>query len=224
VKHPKQPIPEPRAGERILRTAAQLFYRQGIRAVGVDELVSRADATKPSLYRSFKSKDELVTAYLRDFAEAFWQRFDAAVDAHDGDARAQLRELFRRSTRRAAHPHYRGCGLTNAAVEYPQAQHPAHQVARQAKREVRRRLRRMASAMGALDPNLLGDGLTMLLEGAYVSRQVFGSDGPSRSLDRLANKLIDQWPLRARGGATGSARQSSNALPRVHRKPARRRD
>jgi AcrR family transcriptional regulator len=218
----KQLADEPRAGERIRAIAAELFYRQGIRAVGVDELVSRAHATKPSLYRSFDSKDDLVTAYLRDFAQAFWQRFDAAMQAYPGDPRAQLRELFRRTTRRAAHARYRGCGLSNAAVEYPQAQHPAHQVARQTKLEVRRRLRRMAAQLGASDPNLLGDGLTMLLEGAYVSRQVFGSDGPARSLDRLADKLIDHWPRRAASGASQSTRHSTSALPRARRKPARR--
>jgi AcrR family transcriptional regulator len=175
-------------------------------------LVSRAHATKPSLYRNFDSKDDLITAYLRDFAEAFWQRFDAAIQAHPGAPRAQLRELFRRTTRRAAQARNRGCGLSNAAVEYPQPQHPAHQLVRQTKLEVRRRLRQIAAELGASEAALLGDGLTMLLEGAYVSRQVFGSDGPARSLDRLADKLIDQWPRRARSGAG------------LRPKPARRQD
>jgi AcrR family transcriptional regulator len=203
---------EPRASERIRATAADLFYRQGIRAVGVDELVARAHATKPSLYRSFVSKDELVTAYLRDFAESFWQRFDAAVNAHTGNPRAQLRELFSRSAKRARHPHYRGCGLTNAAIEYPDAAHPARQVVQRTKREVRRRLRLLTVALGVSEPRLLADGLTMLLEGAYVSRQVFGTDGPARSLDRLANRMIDRWPRRVRG--KGAARPGTTARQR----------
>jgi AcrR family transcriptional regulator len=203
----KQPTGEPTAGDRIRATAAELFYRHGIRAVGVDELVSRANATKPSLYRSFESKDELVTAYLRDFATVFWKRFDAAVDAHAGDPREQLRELFRRSTERTRHPSYRGCGLTNAAVEYPEESHPAHQVAQHTKVEVRRRLGAMAEALGASDPQLLADGLTMLLEGAYLSRQLFGRDGPAQSLDQLANRLIDGWPRRRTSGSSSKARK-----------------
>jgi AcrR family transcriptional regulator len=191
-----RPSTQARASERIRSTAAQLFYRQGIRAVGVDELVKRAKATKPTLYRSFESKDELVTSYLRDYAAGFWHRFDAAVDAHVGDPRAQLRELFSRSAKRTVKPHYRGCALTNAAVEYPRESHPAHQVAQQTKREVRRRLQAMTSALGVSEPKLLADGLTMLLEGAYVSRQIFGNDGPGGSLGRLANRLIDHWPRR----------------------------
>jgi AcrR family transcriptional regulator len=196
-----------RASERIRAVAAELFYRQGIRAVGVDELVSRAKATKPSLYRAFVSKDELVTAYLRDFALGFWQRFDAAVNAHDGDPRAQLRELFVRSTRRIGHEHYRGCGLANAAVEYPAESHPAHQVVRETKREVRRRLRVMTRALGVNEPNLLADGLTMLLEGAYISRQILGTGGPSRSLDRLAEQMIDRWPRGSQRKRSAPARR-----------------
>jgi AcrR family transcriptional regulator len=196
------------ARDRIRATAAKLFYRQGIRAVGVDELVRRASATKPSLYRSFESKDELAAAYLRDFAAAFWHRFDAAVEAHRGSPRAQLRELFRRSTERMRHPRYRGCGLTNAAVEYPQAGHPARQVAQDTKREVRRRLTSMVTAMGAAEPKLLADGLTMLLEGAYVSRQLFGSNGPAQSLARLADRMIDRWPRRHRSAAGAAAAKS----------------
>jgi AcrR family transcriptional regulator len=206
----KRSSPEARAGDRIRATAADLFYRQGIRAVGVDELVSRANATKPSLYRSFVSKDELITAYLRDFAVAFWQRFDAAVDAHAGDPRAQLRELFVRSAKRSGQPHYRGCGLTNAAIEFPDAAHPAHQVVQQTKREVRRRLRRITRELGVSKPNLLADGLTMLFEGGYVSRQIFGTDGPGRSLDRVANQMIDRWPRRTplrRGSARGARKR-----------------
>ena len=57
----------PRAADRIRQTARDLFYREGIRAVGVDEIVTRAGVTKPSLYRSFPSKDELAAAYLRDY-------------------------------------------------------------------------------------------------------------------------------------------------------------
>jgi AcrR family transcriptional regulator len=216
----RQPSAQKLASERIRATAAQLFYRQGIRAVGVDELVRRANATKPTLYRSFESKEELVTSYLRDFATGFWHRFDAAVDAHVGDPRAQLRELFSRSAKRTGQPHYRGCALTNAAVEYPQQSHPAHQVAQQTKREVRRRLQAMTSALGVSEAKLLADGLTMLLEGAYVSRQIFGNDGPGSSLDRLANRLIDGWPRRGlKGRPVRRNSQPPSDRARVSRSP-----
>jgi AcrR family transcriptional regulator len=178
------------AGDRIRDTATQLFYRQGIRAVGVDAIVRHARATKPSLYRSFRSKDDLAAAYLRDWDHAFWQRFDSAAAAHPDDPRAQLRLFLRRLTQRMRSPGYRGCALSNAAIEYPEAGHPARRVAVAHKRKLRRRLRQMSVAMGARQPRLLADGLALLLEGAYASCQLFRRDGPARAIARLADQLI----------------------------------
>jgi len=180
-----------RAVDRIRQTARELFYREGIRAVGVEEIVSRAGATKPSLYRSFSSKDELAAAYLRDYDAEFWTRFDAAVEAHPGDPRAQVLAFLKRLASRALVANYRGCGLTNAAVEYPEAGHPARLVAEENKRELRRRLREMAAAMGAPSPATLGDGLLLLIEGAYVSGQLFGEGGPAGALPEVAARLIE---------------------------------
>lgn len=179
-----------RAVDRIRQTARELFYREGIRAVGVDEIVTRAGATKPSLYRSFSSKDALATAYLSDYDAEFWKRFEAAVEAHPGDPRAQLMAFLTRLSGRALTPSYRGCGLTNAAVEYPEAGHPARLVAESNKRELRRRLIEMAAEMGAASPAALGDGLLLLIEGAYVSGQLFGEGGPAGALPEIADRVI----------------------------------
>jgi AcrR family transcriptional regulator len=191
-------MPGVKAGERIRETAKQLFYREGIRAVGVDEIVRRAQATKPSLYRSFPSKDELAAAYLRDWDSAFWERFDAAVAAHVDDPRAQLRLILFQLTQRMRRPGYRGCALTNAAIEYPEAGHPARRVAVAHKRKLRRRLRQMAAAMGARQPRLLADGLALLLEGAFASSQLFRGEGPARATARIAEQLIDASVRRPR--------------------------
>ena len=190
AKTEEQSAARPRATDRIRQTARELFYRQGIRAVGVDEIVSRAGVTKPSLYRGFSSKDELAAAYLRDFEGQFWQRFDAAVAAHPGDPRAQIRAYLEGLGKRASRAGYRGCGLTNACIEYPEPGHPARLVAEANKRALRRRLADMAAAMGAAEPQVLGDGLLLLMEGAFASGQLFGEEGPARSVAALADKLI----------------------------------
>src|SRR3569833_4618698 len=74
-----------KAADKIKATAQELFYREGIRAVGVDEIVTRAGVTKPSLYRAYSSKDELAADYLRDYDWRFWDRFEQAAHAHPGD-------------------------------------------------------------------------------------------------------------------------------------------
>ncbi|HEX6958020.1 MAG TPA: helix-turn-helix domain-containing protein [Ferrovibrio sp.] len=186
----------PRAADKIRRTARELFYREGIRAVGVDEIVTKAGVTKPSLYRSFPSKDALAAAYLRDYETEFWRRFDAALtETGSGpgapDLRQRLLAYLSQLGERAATSGYRGCGLTNAAVEYPAAGHPARQVAVEHKRALRRRLTEMAAQLGADDPALLGDGLLLLIEGAFVSGQLFGAGGPARSVAAAADRLIE---------------------------------
>jgi AcrR family transcriptional regulator len=186
----ESPPARPRAVDRIRQTARDLFYHQGIRAVGVDEIVTRAGVTKPSLYRGFSSKDELAAAYLRDFDAAFWKRFDAAAAAHPDDPRAQIRAYLEGLAKRATKAGYRGCGLTNACVEYPEPGHPARLVAEANKRALRQRLTEMAAQMGAAEPEVLGDGLLLLMEGAFVSSQLFGEGGPARSVAELADKLI----------------------------------
>src|SRR5438876_6868971 len=114
--------------ERILSVAADLFYRHGIRAVGVDAIAEAAGTNKMTLYRHFASKDELVAEYLRErarLANAAWDRLTAA---YPGDALAQLRAWLAKMAERLAHADERGCALVNAAVELPEKSHPARRV------------------------------------------------------------------------------------------------
>ncbi len=185
---------QPTAAKRILDVARDLFYRQGIRAIGVDEIVRTAGVAKPSLYRAFSSKDELAASYLRQYDREFWERFDDAVATHPGDPRAQILAFLTRVGQRTQTPAYRGCGMTNAAVEYPEPDHPARRVSEDNKRELRRRLREMARGMGAADADTLGDGLLLLIEGAYISGQLFGAGGPAQAVARNAELLIDASP------------------------------
>ncbi|HKT27336.1 MAG TPA: TetR/AcrR family transcriptional regulator [Dyella sp.] len=180
-----------RAADRIRDTAFDLFYREGIRAVGVEEIVNQAGVTKPSLYRAFESKDELIAAYLRDYDQRFCERFEAPSAEHPDDPKAHLLAYVDRLSRRASRDGYRGCGLTNAVIEYPDHDHPAHQVAVESKQNLRERLREMCRSMGARDPDELADGLMLLIEGSYVSGQTFGEGGPARVLGVMARRLID---------------------------------
>lgn len=185
--HPK------RAAERIRETARELFYRQGIRAVGVDEIVARAGVTKPSLYRSFPSKDELAADYLRNHGQERLRAFDARMAERPGDPRGQFLLWLREASHKAMRPDYRGCGNSNAAVEYPDHNHPARKVAAENKRRFRARLRLLAKEMGAKRPEALADALLLVLEGTYSTGQLFGPGGPARNLVEVAALLIDAY-------------------------------
>jgi hypothetical protein len=133
----------------------------------------------------------LAASYLRRYDGEFWARFDESVVAHPGDPRAQILAFLTGVGKRTQRPGYRGCGMTNAVVEYPEHDHPARLVSEENKRELRRRLRAMAKAMGAAEPDTLGDGLLLLIEGAYISGQLFGAGGPARTVAKNAELLID---------------------------------
>ncbi len=190
------PVPPLRAVDRIRRTARELFYKEGIRAVGVDTIVAKAGVTKPTLYRCFASKDELAAAYVRDYDAEFWQRFEEAGIGLADDPRRHLRNYLTGLGERATSAGYRGCGLSNAAVEYPEQENPARLVAEGGKQLLRERLEGMAAQMGAGDPGLLADGLLLLIEGAFISGQIFYEGGPAGSLAAVADMLIDASLLR----------------------------
>jgi AcrR family transcriptional regulator len=186
---PASPAEKP-ARERIFDVAKDLFYRQGIRAVGVDAIVAAAGATKPSLYRSFPSKDDLVVAYLKYRDDQYWEWWDHTIARHPGQPRQQIIALFKSLAGRSTRPNYRGCPFTNAAIEFPEADHPGRAVAAANKAELRKRLRALAAAAGAREGERLGDQLFLLMEGAYASGQVMGPSGPALHLAEAADALI----------------------------------
>jgi AcrR family transcriptional regulator len=190
--HPKtQALAKPRVRERILRTARDLFYRRGIRAVGVDSITCEAGTNKMSFYRNFPSKDELVAEYLRAQEREGWAWWDGVAAAHEGDARAQLEALFEAHVERMSGSESRGCALGNAAIELTDPT-PARAVVENHKLEVRRRFRKLARDMNAREPDALGDALMLLWEGSYLTRLVFsGRQGPMQNVVRAARTLID---------------------------------
>src|ERR1035437_1705620 len=146
---PQKPIVNrPSARKRIFDKASELFYRKGIRAVGVDAIVEEADTTKMSLYRNFPSKDELVAEWLRDHDVNFWQRWETMASRHPKDPRRQLKAAFALLARHVADPKARGCPMANAAVELTEKDHPAIKVIEAHKTKLRARLTQMCKQMG----------------------------------------------------------------------------
>src|SRR6202163_4848636 len=103
------PKGEARARERILATASELFYREGIRAVGVDTVVEQSGVSKTTLYRLFESKDELIAAVAAEQNRLFWARWDRIEEQHADDPRALLRALLSGIAERIGRPAFRGC-------------------------------------------------------------------------------------------------------------------
>ena len=99
----KEEVRKP-ARQRILDTASEMFYRDGIRAVGIDTIIARSGVAKMSLYRNFPSKDALVAAWLEDRNAFFWGRWQMAEEAGGGDPRAQLEAILDMVAATTSHP------------------------------------------------------------------------------------------------------------------------
>ena len=177
--------------QRIIAAARELFYRHGIRAVGVDAIAEAAGTNKMTLYRHFDSKDELVAAYLRCLSAEkndIWARLEAQ---HPGNARAQLQAWLREAAGHVSDPKSRGCALANAAVELPEKEHPARCVIEQCKQTSRESLVGLCRRAGARQPELLADQLFMLLEGALVCTQSTGHHGPACNFIDAGRAIVD---------------------------------
>jgi AcrR family transcriptional regulator len=176
--------------ERILAAAGDLFYRQGIRAVGVEAIAEAAGTNKMTLYRHFESKDVLVAEYLRcaaSEADAHCAQFEAR---HPADPRAQLIGWLSDMADAIASTDDRGCPLANAAIELPDKRHPARDVIEQFKLKARKRLAALCRGAGLRDPDLLADELYLLLEGARVSAQSIDAKEIAGRFRKMSELLI----------------------------------
>lgn len=176
--------------ERILETASALFYRRGVRAVGVDLVVEEAGVAKTSLYRHFRTKDDLIAAFLHREDEDFWQCWDHETQRHPTDAAAELEAQLKWIGERVSRPNYRGCPQLNVAAEFPDLDHPARAVATAHKKELRRRLRNLAERLRAKRPDELAAQLSLLINGAFVSSQIFSADEATPVLLATSRALI----------------------------------
>jgi AcrR family transcriptional regulator len=176
--------------ERILAAAAGLFYRHGIRAVGVDAIADAAGTNKMTLYRHFESKDALVTNYLRGAAAEADAACDDFEKRHPGDPRAQLQGWLASMADHVAAADERGCPLANAAVELPEKRHPARCVIEEFKLSQRKRLAALCRAAGLSDPNMLADELYLLVEGARVSAQSIDGKEIAARFRKMSEMLI----------------------------------
>lgn len=197
---------------RVLDAAAELFYGQGINAVGVDLIAKRAGVTKKTLYDRFGSKETLVAAYLRE-RDQRWRRWltarveeagaaaetAAAAGAAPGGptagaagAAARVLATFDALAVWMRRENPRGCGFVNAAAELPDAAHPGRQAITEQKRWLRDYLHELCRATGVADPERLADELVLLHEGSMVLWGLTVLDDPVLLARELAVRALSE--------------------------------
>lgn len=194
VSRPRRSTSEHR--DHLLDVAHDLFYWRGIRATGVDTVAARAGVAPTVLYRSFSSKDALVTAYIERAEARYREWFDAAVVPDGRGAAERIDALFLALATMTRPEVCRGCPFQMALTELPDEDHAAHKSAVRLKKWVRTRFRRLAADHAAehprrgIDARALGDHLTLVFEGVYATAQALGAQGPAKHGRALARALV----------------------------------
>ena len=188
ARSPRETAVAPR--ERILAAARDLFHRHGIHSVGVDAIAETAATNKMTLYRHFDSKDMLVAECLRELAAEVDAAWDKNAKAHAGDPRAQLLGWVRDLAEFKLGLAERGCAFLNAAAELPEKDHPARRVVEAHKRQYREKFIALCREAGLSQPELLADEIFLLCEGARVSVQSVGREGPAKRLVDMLQRLV----------------------------------
>jgi AcrR family transcriptional regulator len=178
------------ARERILATTNDLFYREGIRAIGVDTIVERSGVSKTSLYRLFESKDALIAAFAAEQDRSFWAWWDHIEEQHADDPRALLDALLSTIAKRIARPAYRGCAFLNLATEFPDNNHPGRVAALSNKEELQARLAAIVAKLGARDPKRVASQIALLINGALVTALIKKPADLRQDLIDAATKLL----------------------------------
>jgi AcrR family transcriptional regulator len=173
--------------DRLLDAADRLFYREGVRAVGIDRVLAEADAAKASLYQHFGCKDQLVAAYLERRTE--YAR--ANIEAYLADTPPSQRALkfFDWVVEWTESKDFRGCPLQHTVAELTDAAHPARAIAQGQREWFVQRLLDWTTAAGVKDAKATARALVVLFDGAVAGSEI---DGPERAADArwMARKLL----------------------------------
>jgi len=194
--------------EDVIDAAARLFYREGIRSVGVDTIVESAGVSKMTLYNHFPSKDDLAAAYLRRRDESVHRFIEARVVELASDPRDGPLAMFDAFAEQLERDDYRGCHLINALAEFPDEVHLIRQTALNLNDNWRAYITQLLHAAHVSGAEMLAEQLFLLLEGAFVAAAMEGKPNSMHRARQAADILLSQarsaGPVR-RSAASGQA-------------------
>ena len=193
---------------RVLAAASRLFYAHGVRAVGVEWIVVESGVAKTSLYRHFRTKDDLIAAFLQREDREFWMQWDEVVNAAAGDPTRELMALLDWIGQRVSRDGYRGCPQINAAAEFSDPDHPARRIRARHKETMHERLKVLVTRMGSSHADDVACQIALLVDGAFTSDGRLSRVGAARILQSAARAL-----LREHHGRGAPARANAKSAP-----------
>jgi AcrR family transcriptional regulator len=181
----------PTKRDELVQKALQAFYQHGFQATGMDMLVTKTGISKTSMYKHFRTKEDLILAVLRlrdeQFRNWLYRRMEALADT----PRQQLIAMFDALEEWFDEPGYRGCMFIKASSEYQDADHVIHQQSADHKRLLERHMTELAEKAGLTDPGGLARQLLILKEGAIVTAHLGHTDNPAKDAKAAAIQLLE---------------------------------
>jgi AcrR family transcriptional regulator len=178
------------ARDRLLDKACDLFYREGIQAVGIQRLIDEAGIAKASLYAHFPSKDDLVAAYLERRSAEWHALVDQRVLAADVPAREKLLKIFDLQIEMAEKPGFRGCPFVNACGELADAPPRVRAVSDGHRARLKALITGLVKDAGVAHPTAVANAILVLMDGAAATAMVEGNASAPRHARWAADQLL----------------------------------
>lgn len=177
--------------DHLIETALELFRQGGYHATGIEKILSTAGVSKPTLYRHFKSKEELILTALKKWDEDSRRWLQQEMAKAGAAPRQQILGLFDALGRWFDDVGFQGCLFVNATVEFAEQHSPIHLMAAEHKRTFAAHVRDLVAAGGAKDPGEVSAQLMILMEGAIVTAHTHGRGNAARRARVMAEAILD---------------------------------
>ncbi len=176
---------------RILETANELFYEDGIRNVGVDRIIAASSVTKATFYKHYRAKDNLIVDYITARHIATRHELDAIISAASSPKDAVDRYLAS-IVEEISRPGFRGCPFINAAAEFPDAAHPVRQIVTAHREWYTDTLSDLMRSLGHEVPGDAADELLLARDGAMTGGYAGDPVAAAAALTRVAAHVVDE--------------------------------
>jgi AcrR family transcriptional regulator len=177
--------------QRLIDAAIRRFYRDGFRSVGIDQVLADVGISKTAFYKHFECKEDLMLAALE--MQNCWLQgtFRAMIQERGGPtAIGQLHAVLDIVEMIIESDDFHGCIFVKAVMEFPLPHEPAHVLASKSKQAIEDIVHALAAEAGASDPRGLARELCLIMEGAYVTRQLTGNKRTMDLARRVATLVI----------------------------------
>lgn len=176
--------------ERIVDVASDLFQARGINSTGVDTIVAEAGIAKMTLYKYFRSKEELILEVLNQRQAEFRRWLNERLGA-DGVPAERMMHLFDLIDEWVSAPDFRGMPFLKASSEFPDEASSVHRLSAEHSEQFRQYLATLAREAGVREAEPLALQLSLLIEGAMLAEQMSRGCGAAKHAKQAARVLFE---------------------------------